>query len=436
MGVVVCVMSVERNFMPINVTRSSMPPFEEYCEEIRKFWDSHWLTNMGAEHQELERQLKEYLGTPELVLFTNGHLALENVIAAFQFPKGSEVITTPFTFVSTTHAIVRNGLKPVFCDVKPADYTIDVTKLEQRITEKTVAIVPVHVYGNLCRVEEIDRIARKHGLKVIYDAAHAFAETKDGVSTALFGDASMFSFHATKVFNTIEGGAVATRDPQLAEVLNDMKNFGIRNPESCVFVGGNAKMNEFQAAMGVCNLRHLGCEIEKRRRVYERYQERLANVPDLILPKVQEGVKSNYTYYPVIFKNSADDALPAAGREASELACGAAREVIQTEKTVAVSAGKSAMVPAEKTGTSPESEKKECFRRDRVYEVLKENGIIARKYFYPLTSAFECYQGSVPDPATDTPVAWWLSRRVLTLPLYADLEPWAVDQIVRLIEAC
>lgn len=379
--------------MAIMVTRSSLPPYEEYCEEIRKFWDSHWLTNMGEEHQLLQQRLKEYLGCPEVVLFTNGHLALENVIAAFDFPKGSEVITTPFTFVSTTHAIVRNGLKPVFCDVDPVDYTLDDTKLEDLITEKTVAIVPVHVYGNLCHVDAIDRIAKKYGLKVIYDAAHAFAETFGGVSPALFGDASMFSFHATKVFNTIEGGAVTTKDAALAEKLEDMKNFGIRNAESCVFAGGNAKMNEFQAAMGICNLRHLPEEIKKRKAVFERYSERLAGVNNIVLPHIEEGVQSNYTYYPVIFKESPED----------------------TPSAPVSSGGKK--------------------RRDRIFDRLKDNDIIARKYFYPLTSAYECYREQMEDPYRVTPVAAWTADRVLTLPLYADLEPENADRIADIILA-
>ena len=192
----------------ILVTRSSMPDFEEYCEEIRKLWDSHWLTNMGVEHETLQKMLEDYLGCSHVVLYTNGHLALENVIAAMQFPKGGEVITTPFTFASTTHAIVRNGLTPIFCDVNPEDYTIDADRIESLITDKTVAIVPVHVYGSMCDVERIGEIGKRYGLKVIYDAAHAFGVKYKGVSSANFGDASMFSFHATKVFHTIEGGAL------------------------------------------------------------------------------------------------------------------------------------------------------------------------------------------------------------------------------------
>ena len=198
--------------MQINVTRSSMPDFEEYCEEIKELWDSHWLTNMGIKHRQFQARLEDYLGVPHVILYTNGHLALENVIAAMDFPAGGEVITTPYTFVSTTHAIVRNGLVPVFCDINDVDYTMDVTKIEKLITDKTVAIVPVHVYGNLCDVDAIQTIANMYGLKVIYDAAHAFGVSCKGINAANFGDASMFSFHATKVFNTIEGGAVTFRE--------------------------------------------------------------------------------------------------------------------------------------------------------------------------------------------------------------------------------
>ncbi len=367
--------------MPILVTRSSMPSFEEYCEEIRELWDSHWLTNMGVKHRELQRQLEEYLGCPHVVLYTNGHLALENVIAAMGFPKGGEVITTPFTFASTTHAIVRNGLTPVFCDVNHKDYTMDVEKIEALITEKTVAIVPVHVYGNLCDVDAIGAIAKKHGLKVIYDAAHAFAVKYRGVSSACFGDASMFSFHATKVFNTIEGGAVCFRDDSLVSTLNDMKNFGIRGPESVVFVGGNAKMSEFQAAMGICNLRHLPEEIGKRRLVVERYRARLEGVRGLKLCAPQPDTEPNYAYFPVVF-----DGFGAT--------------------------------------------------RDEVFEALGKEDVTARKYFYPLTNAFACYRDLPTAGPEKTPVAAFLADRVLTLPMYADLAMEDVDRICRIILDC
>ncbi|NLW47623.1 MAG: aminotransferase class I/II-fold pyridoxal phosphate-dependent enzyme, partial [Firmicutes bacterium] len=254
---------------PLQVTRSSMPDFEEYIEEIKELWDSHWLTNMGVKHKQLESSLLKYLDTPNITLFTNGHLALECIIAALNLT--GEVITTPFTFASTTHAIVRNGLRPVFCDINSFDYTIDVDRLESLITDKTSAIIPVHVYGNICNVTEIEKIAKKHNLKVIYDAAHAFGVRLNGKNVANFGDAAMFSFHATKVFNTIEGGAATYQDDHLSKTLYDIKNFGITDPESVEYVGGNAKMNEFQAAMGLCNLRHIDAEIEKRKKVIERY---------------------------------------------------------------------------------------------------------------------------------------------------------------------
>ena len=196
----------------ILVTRSSMPDMEEYVNEIKDIWDTHWLTNMGAKHKQFQKELIEYLGVDQIDLFTNGHMALELSLQALDFPKGSEVITTPFTFASTTHAIVRNGLEPVFCDINPVDFTIDVDKIEELITDRTVAIMPVHVYGNVCNIKEIQRIADKYGLKVIYDAAHTFGETYKGKGIGSFGDASCFSFHATKVFNSIEGGAVCYKD--------------------------------------------------------------------------------------------------------------------------------------------------------------------------------------------------------------------------------
>lgn len=360
--------------MNINVTRSSMPSFEEYCEEIRELWDSRWLTNQGVKHQQLQRELEEKLQVPHVTLYTNGHLALEHIIEAYRFPVGGEVITTPFTFASTTHAIVRNGLTPVFCDVNDRDYTMDVTKIEALITEKTVAIVPVHVYGNLCDVDAIQAIADKHGLKVIYDAAHAFGVTYKGTSSACFGDASMFSFHATKVFNTIEGGAVCYHDDSLVGVLNDRKNFGLHGQEECLYAGSNAKMSEFQAAMGICNLRHLEGEIAKRKAAVERYRERLSDVPGIKLAAEQEHVRSNYAYFPVVFDGYRLD-------------------------------------------------------RDQVFEKLQKVGITARKYFFPLTNSFACY-ASLPTAGVEkTPVADHLASRVLTLPLYADLTVEDVDRI-------
>lgn len=364
--------------MPINVTRSSMPSFEEYCEEIKELWDSRWLTNMGTKHKQLQTQLEEFLQVPHVTLYTNGHLALENVITAMRLPRGGEVITTPFTFVSTTHAITRNGLVPVFCDIDPDDYTMDVDQIEALITQRTVAIVPVHVYGNLCNMEAIEEIAKRHNLKVIYDAAHAFGVTKNGVSCANFGDASMFSFHATKVFNTIEGGAVTFGDDELVQTLNDMKNFGIRGPEACAYIGGNAKMSEFQAAMGLCNLRHFEDEVAKRKAVVEHYRKRLSGVPGIKLCAEQPGVMHNYAYFPVVFDGYK-------------------------------------------------------LTRDQITEKLKENDILARKYFYPLTNDFSCYEGYATAGKEKTPVAAYIADRVLTLPLYADLPIEEVDRICDII---
>lgn len=364
--------------MGILVTRSSMPSFEEYCEEIKELWDTHWLTNMGVKHKMLQKQLEEYFDVKHTILYTNGHLALENVIAALNLPKGGEVITTPFTFASTTHAIVRNGLVPVFCDIKEDDYTINPQEIERLITDNTVAIVPVHVYGNICDVEAIDRIAQKYGLKVVYDAAHSFGVKYKGKSVASFGDAAMFSFHATKVFNTIEGGCVCFEKDSWVQLLNDMKNFGIHGPETVEYIGGNAKMNEFQAAMGICNMRHLAEEIEKRRKIVERYRERLENIDGIKLSKLQENVESNYAYFPVVFDNYK-------------------------------------------------------YTRNEIFEKLAAVGIGARKYFYPLTNSFECYRNYPTAGSEKTPVAQHVSLRVLTLPLYADLSLDDVDRICDII---
>lgn len=360
----------------INVTRSSMPPFEEYCSEIKDLWESHLLTNMGEKHQRLEHELCGYLSAENVSLFTNGHLALEAVIAASEL-KG-EVITTPFTFASTTQAIVRNGLTPVFCDINEDDYTIDAEKIEDLITERTSAIIPVHVYGNVCNVFEIESIARKYNLKVIYDAAHVFGVRIGERGVASFGDASMFSFHATKVFNTIEGGCVAYGDSSLTKKLQLQKNFGLDSPESCAAVAGNAKMNEFQAAMGLCNLRHVDDEIAKRRAAVNRYTERLSGIAGITPWHEQQGIKHNYAYFPVVF-----------------------------DETV--------------LGQT----------RDEIADKLAAENIFARKYFYPLTSSFECYKGKFE--VNKTPVAEKISRRVLTLPLYADLSADDVDRICDII---
>ncbi len=365
----------------INVTRSSMPPYEEYIQAIKPLWDTHWLTNMGTYHQELEQELKRYLKVPELSLTVNGHMALELVIQMMDFQEGSEVITTPFTFISTTHAIVRNRLKPVFCDVKLSDGTIDETKIEKLITDRTVAIVPVHVYGNVCNVEEIQRIADKYHLKVIYDAAHAFGVKYKGQGIGNYGDASIFSFHATKVFNTIEGGAVTFRDHHYYERLYNLKNFGIRGEELVTEIGANAKMNEFCAVMGLCNLKHIDEEIAKRKKVNEWYRKRLEKVEGLLLNRYRKEITPNYAYYPVVI-----------------------------------------------------DENKFGIGRDELRERLLQENIYARKYFYPLTNAFECFADEYR--INDTSTAQSISQRILTLPLYGDLEEKDVDRICQIVVSC
>lgn len=362
--------------MRINVTRSALPGFEEYVEEIRSLWDSHWLTNNGEKHIALEQRLGGYLSVKHLELFTNGHLALEALLGALRLE--GEVITTPFTFASTTHAIIRKGLTPVFGDVRESDYTLDPEGIEALITDKTCAILPVHVYGCLCDVEAIQRIADKHNLPVLYDAAHAFGVQKNGVSAAGFGLASMFSFHATKVFHTIEGGAVATSSDALAHALALERNYGITGPEDVVEVGGNAKMNEFQAAMGLCNLRRIDDDIALRKQVHEQYMEQLGDVPGLRLPPVQPGVCSNYAYFPVVF-----------------------------------------------AGGKPV--------RDAVCEALAREDIHARKYFYPLVTDFACYRSHPGFDSKATPVARRVSDGVATLPLYPGLSRGDVSRICRVI---
>lgn len=363
----------------IPVTRAVMPPIEEYIEEIRSLWDSHWITNMGAKHEQLRKGLKEFLGVEQIELMTNGHMALELSLQAMHL--SGEVITTPFTFASTTHAIIRNRLEPVFCDIRPDDFTIDTEQIESLITDKTVAIVPVHVYGNICNIEEIERIAKKYGLKVLYDAAHAFGETYKGKGIGSFGDASCFSFHATKVYNTIEGGAVCFHDEEYGRILYNLKNFGIHGPERVDAVGANAKMNEFCAAMGICNLRHIHTYLAERARVAARYRDNLEGIDGLQLNPIQKDVASNHSYFPIII-----------------------------------------------------DEKRFGASRNEVFEALAANGIYARKYFYPLSNTFECFHGKY-DP-NQTPVALRVSKRVLTIPIYPELSNDEVDRISQIVRNC
>lgn len=363
----------------INVTRSSMPPYEEYCAEIKDLWDSRWLTNMGAKHQELQNKLGQYLGVKYVDLLTNGHMAIELSLQALDL--SGEVITTPFTFASTTQAIVQNGLTPVFCDIDPVTFTMNPEKIEELITPQTCAIVPVHTYGTICDVDAIEHIAEKHGLKVLYDAAHAFGVRYRGRGIASYGDASCFSFHATKVFHTIEGGAVCFHDTSFGEKIAQLKNFGLDGPETVETLGGNAKMDEFRAAMGLCNLRYVDREIEKRGRIAERYFQHLLGIPGIQLRAVQDGVDTNYSYFPVVF----DEAI-----------FGADRDTVKT--------------------------------------ALETQGIYPRKYFYPITSTFPCYGGRF-DPEK-TPVAQRISQQILCLPLFADMDLSLVDRVCELVLSC
>ena len=359
----------------INVTRSSMPSYEEYCEEIRKLWDNRWLSNRGVEHREFEKELCDFLECENISLFANGHVALEVTIDSFDFPKGSEVVTTPYTHCSTTHSIVRNGLKPVFVDVEDKYLTIDPIEVEKHITNKTVAIVATHVYGFPCQVKEIEAIAKKYNLKVIYDAAHAFGVRINGESITKFGDAAMISCHATKVFHTIEGGITVFNDEEPYKKVDQLTNFGFVSPEQVDYVTTNARMNEFEAAMGLCNLRHINEDIEKRRISGNRYFENLSNIEGIRLIKPEDDLKWNYAYFPVIFDGYKHD-------------------------------------------------------RNQIQKKLEENEIYARKYFYPLTSELNCY---IREYGKNTPVAKYAADRVLTLPMYSELTIEDVDRICEII---
>ena len=357
----------------INVTRSSMPSYEEYCEAIKPIFESKWLTNMGPLHNEFADKVGVYLGVDNVSLFTNGHLALCIAIRALGLT--GEVITTPFTFASTTHAIVDCGLTPVFCDVNPVTYTIDADKIESLITDKTSAIMPVHVYGNVCDVDKIDAIAKKHDLKVIYDAAHVFGVKIGERGIGSFGDVSMFSFHATKVFNTIEGGCLTYGDKVLENRISSLRNFGITSPESVDMLGANAKMNEFQAAMGLCNLKNIDKCIKSRKEAEEVYRARLGNIEGIRLCPVQNGVTQNHAYFPVVFEGYK-------------------------------------------------------YNRDEIAQKLAENDIFARKYFYPITNEFSCYKGKYRG---ETPIAKHISENVLTLPIYEGLTKEEVNKICDII---
>jgi dTDP-4-amino-4,6-dideoxygalactose transaminase len=360
----------------IPVVRSSMPPLEDYLAEIEPLWTSRWLTNRGAIHERFADALSHRMSAPYAALFTNGHLALEGILDGLRVH--GEVITTPFTFASTTHALTRRGLKPVFADISEGDFTIDPEAIRRQITPATTAILAVHIYGNLCDVHAIQSIADEHGLKVIYDAAHAFDVSLDGVNSAVFGDACMYSFHATKVFHSIEGGLAVVRTPELAERLYSLQNFGLTGPEAVTSVGGNGKLSEFAAAMGLCNLRLLDREIDRRGHAYRAYMKRLRGVQGLHIPPQRPNATPNYSYMPV-------------------------------------------QIRAEDFGSD----------RDQVFGQLSRAGVGARKYFYPLVSDYEAYAGQFDSRLT--PVAARVSNEILTLPLYADLTMDEVDYICDIV---
>ncbi|MEH7307280.1 DegT/DnrJ/EryC1/StrS family aminotransferase [Neobacillus drentensis] len=355
----------------INVTQPKLPDYKMYTELLKEIWEKKWLTNDGPLHERFREQVKEMLMVPNVELFTNGHLALE--IALKSLDLTGEVITTPFTFASTTHAIANAGLKPVFCDIDPKTYNIDAEKIEQLITPNTCAIVAVHVFGTPCDVVKIEEIAQKHNLKIIYDAAHAFGVEINGAGIGNFGDISMFSLHATKVFHSIEGGLLTFKDETIAPRLKSLKNFGITSPESVDYIGTNAKMNEFQAAMGLCNLETVRHDIQLRKNVSEAYVEGLKHLTSIQLLNQRSDVKANYSYFPILLGS---------------------QDV-----------------------------------RDRLFDVLQEYNVFARKYFYPLCNDFSCYDTS----SKDTPVAKKISDGILCLPMYADLEIADVKQITEII---
>lgn len=360
----------------IFVTKSYLPPKEEYIKKLDMIWKTHCLTNMGPLHQEFEKKLTDFLQVKYCLAFANGHMSLETAIQALEL--SGEVITTPFTFASTTHAIVRNHLTPVFCDIKLSNYTMDTDKIEELITEKTSAIIPVHVYGQICDVDKIQRLADKYHLKVIYDAAHAFGETINGQGIGNFGDASIFSFHATKPFNSVEGGAVVFSNLDYGVKLYQLKNFGFMGEDTVCNVGGNGKLSEFHAAMGLCNLEHLDEICEGRKRVVERYRARLGEVPGIRILTTQKNVNENYAYFPILI----DETLFGENRE-------------------------------------------------DVYLKLVHKGIHARRYFYPLTKDFLCYKERFQKEST--PNAEYVANHILTLPLYDSLADEDVDWICDVI---
>lgn len=364
----------------IYVTRPLLPDINNYISEVKHIFSSQWLTNMGVKHNELETKLKDVLKVPNVSLFNNGTIALLTALKVMDLPYGSEVITTPFTFAATPHCIVWNNCKPVFCDIEPNTMTIDANKIESLITPNTSAILGVHVYGFPCDVEKIDKIAKKHHLKVIYDAAHAFSTEINGKGIGTFGDITMFSFHATKLFNTIEGGCLTYNDESLKRKIYNLRNFGIQSEEVVEDVGINGKMNEFQAAMGLENLKIYKEEQQKRAKVKAFYDEHLSIIKGIRIPKMPDNVTNSYQYYPIVI----EDDYP--------------------------------------------------ISRNELYDRFKEQNILTRKYFYPACNDYDCYKNDLAVKLADLYVVNDLKHKVLCLPFYGNLSSEILDFICNFIK--
>lgn len=365
---------------PILVTSPLLPDLQEFNSYLQEIWESKWITNNGSFHQQLEKALAEYLGVEYISVFTNGTLPLITALQALGLTKG-EVITTPYSFVATTHSIWWNGLKPVFVDVEPTTGNIDPAKIEAAITENTVAIMPVHVYGQPCNNEKIDFIAKKHGLKVIYDAAHAFGVCKDGKSILNWGDMSTLSFHATKVYGTIEGGALICHSAEMKYQIDNLKNFGFRGETTIVAPGINGKMDEVRAAFGLLNLKQVDAAIEARHKVANRYRETIDHIAGLTYLSELPNIRYNYGYFPIF-------------------------------------------VDEEKYGMS----------RDALYEKLKANNIFGRRYFYPLISTLNPYKEYSSAKPSNLPVATKMADQVLCLPMHHELGGDDIEKIVSCLQ--
>lgn len=358
----------------ILVTQPSLPDLKEFTKYLEKIWKSKWLTNNGQFHQEFEQKLTKHLGVKHISLFSNGTLALMTALQVLDI-KG-EVITTPYSFVATTHAMLWNNITPVFCDVDPVYGGLDVDKIEGLITDKTTAIVPVHVYGNPVQVEKLDALSKKHNLKVIYDAAHAFGVEKKGKSILNYGDLSVLSFHATKTFNTIEGGAIICHDAETKKQIDYLKNFGFENETSVVAAGINAKMNELQAAFGLLQLKTIEVDIAKRKNVTEQYKEAFSEIKGIRVLEDIKDIKHNYSYFSIFI----EDDYP--------------------------------------------------LTRDNLYQKLKDNNVFARRYFYPLISEFKMYKNLESANPKELPNAVKIANQVICLPIYPELRVEEIEFIV------